>query len=81
MGSAFNTAEAEVGLKTANALPEVASYNAVAPVNVILDKKPGWLRSANLPGMSARELSILHIIKSQDTKKKERKEVYERKRS
>ncbi|XP_020277747.1 period circadian protein isoform X2 [Pseudomyrmex gracilis] len=38
--SALNTADAEVGLKTVNALPEAASYNNVAPANVTLDKKP-----------------------------------------
>ncbi|CAL1679142.1 unnamed protein product [Lasius platythorax] len=41
--SALNVTEAEVGaLKTANALPEVASYNVVAPANTggVLDEKP-----------------------------------------
>ncbi|XP_025074989.1 uncharacterized protein LOC112552883 [Pogonomyrmex barbatus] len=44
--TACNAAEAEVDPKTVNPLPEVASYNAVTPANVVLDKKPGWLRSA-----------------------------------
>ncbi|GAB1867606.1 Period circadian protein [Camponotus japonicus] len=39
--SALNVAEAEVGaLKTSNALPEVASYNAIVPTNTVLDEKP-----------------------------------------
>ncbi|KMQ84271.1 period circadian protein, partial [Lasius niger] len=41
--SALNVTEAEVGaLKTANALPEVASYNVIAPANTggVLDEKP-----------------------------------------
>lgn len=47
----LNVAEAEADWKTVNTLPEVASYN-VAPVNTVLDKKPGWLRErvhANCP--------------------------------
>ncbi|KYN27786.1 Period circadian protein [Trachymyrmex cornetzi] len=41
--AAFNATEAEAGPKTVvNALPEVASYNTVEPVNIILDKKPGF---------------------------------------
>ncbi|XP_018405057.1 PREDICTED: period circadian protein isoform X2 [Cyphomyrmex costatus] len=37
----LNATEAEAGPKTVvNALPEVTSYNTVAPANVILDKKP-----------------------------------------
>ncbi|KAL6261017.1 hypothetical protein P5V15_008543 [Pogonomyrmex californicus] len=39
--TACNAAEAEVDPKTVNPLPEVASYNAVTPANVVLDKKPG----------------------------------------
>ena len=47
--AALNAIEAEAGPKTVvNALPEVASYNTVAPVNVILDKKPGWLLSIKI---------------------------------
>lgn len=34
-------AEAEIGLKTANAPPEVASYNTAVPANIIHDQKPG----------------------------------------
>lgn len=42
--STLNVVEAEVGaLKTSNALPEVASYNAIVPTNTsVLDEKPGW---------------------------------------
>lgn len=39
--SALNVAETEVGvLITSNALPEVASYNAIVPTNTVLDEKP-----------------------------------------
>lgn len=58
--AALNAAEAEADPKTVvNALPEVASYNAVAPANAVLDKKPGWLRSTKKPGTSACELQLL----------------------
>lgn len=43
--TALNAAEAEASPKTVNALPEVASYDAIAPANTVLDEKPGWLRS------------------------------------
>jgi len=39
----LNATEAEVGSKTVATLPEVTSYNAITPANVVLDKKPGWL--------------------------------------
>jgi len=42
----LNAIDTEIGPKTVvNVLPEVESYN-VAPTNTVLDKKPGWLRSA-----------------------------------
>lgn len=60
--------EAEVDLKTANAPPEVASYNAVVPANAALDKKPGRLverftnalctRTAYHPGLLFREIDM-----------------------
>ncbi|XP_011869758.1 PREDICTED: period circadian protein isoform X2 [Vollenhovia emeryi] len=36
----LNAVETEAGPKTVIALPEVTSYNAVAPANTVLDKKP-----------------------------------------
>lgn len=39
----LNATEAEVGSKTVTTLPEVTSYNAITPTNLVLDKKPGWL--------------------------------------
>lgn len=40
----LNAAETEVDpSKVVNALPKIASYNAVAPANAVLDKKSGWL--------------------------------------
>ncbi|KAL0133378.1 hypothetical protein PUN28_000844 [Cardiocondyla obscurior] len=38
--TALNATEVEVGPKTVTALPEVASHNAAAPANVVIDKKP-----------------------------------------
>ncbi|XP_018050159.1 PREDICTED: period circadian protein isoform X6 [Atta colombica] len=47
--AALNATEAEAGSKTVvNALPEVASYNTVASVNVILDKKPEEVTTVEL---------------------------------
>ncbi|XP_071574910.1 period circadian regulator isoform X4 [Temnothorax nylanderi] len=41
-------AEAEAGPKTVTALPEVASYNAVAPANTVLDQKPEEVTTVEL---------------------------------
>lgn len=47
-------AEADVALKSAGTPPEAVPYTVVVPLKTILEKKPGWLRSRNPPGRSAR---------------------------
>ncbi|XP_014477101.1 PREDICTED: period circadian protein isoform X2 [Dinoponera quadriceps] len=42
------TTDAEVSLKTVNAPAEVASYNTVAPANVVLDQKPEEVATVEL---------------------------------
>lgn len=66
--AALNAAETEVGPKTVNALPEVVLYNTVAPANIVLEKKPGWLRSTKIRNECTRigspfiEIQILFTV-------------------
>ncbi|KAL0133381.1 hypothetical protein PUN28_000844 [Cardiocondyla obscurior] len=46
--TALNATEVEVGPKTVTALPEVASHNAAAPANVVIDKKPEEVATVEL---------------------------------
>lgn len=46
MMTALNAAETEASPKTVNALPEVASYDAIAPANAVLDEKPGTIHKS-----------------------------------